>query len=97
MSEAPRPRVSAAIICRDEEDRLAACLDSVAWCDEIVVVDSGSTDASVEIARKRATRVVHNAWPGYVAQKNFALDACGGDWIFCLDADERCTPALERA
>lgn len=97
MSVASRPRVSAAIICQDEEARLAACLDSVAWCDEIVVVDSGSADASVEIARKRATRVLSNPWPGYVAQKNFALDACSGDWVFCLDADERCTPALADA
>ena len=92
-----RPTVSAAIICQDEELAIADCLESVAWCDEIVVVDSGSTDRTVEIAEKRATRVVHNPWPGYVAQKNFALEQTGGEWILCLDADERVTPALRSA
>jgi glycosyltransferase involved in cell wall biosynthesis len=96
-SEGHRARLSAAIICRDEADRIGDCLESVAFCDEIVVVDSGSTDATVEIARKHATRVVHNAWPGYVAQKNFALDQTTGDWILCLDADERVTPELRSA
>lgn len=97
MSEAPRPRVAAAVICRDEEDRIAACLESVAWCDEIVVVDSGSRDRTVEIARKHATRVLHNPWPGYVAQKNFALEQTTAEWVLCLDADERCTPELAGA
>ena len=97
MSEAPRPRVSAAIICQDEEARLAACLDSVAWCDEIVVVDSGSRDGTVEIARKHATRVLHHDWTGYVAQKNWALEQTTGEWVFSVDADERCTPALRAA
>jgi glycosyltransferase involved in cell wall biosynthesis len=91
------PRVSAAVICQDEEAVIGACLESVAWCDEIVVVDSGSRDRTVEIARKHATRVVGNPWPGYVAQKNFALEQTTGDWILCLDADERCTPALREA
>jgi glycosyltransferase involved in cell wall biosynthesis len=91
------PRLSAAIICQDEADRVEDCLASVAFCDEIVVVDSGSTDGTLEIARKHATRVVSNPWPGYVAQKNFALDQCAGDWILCLDADERVSPALRVA
>lgn len=90
-------RVSAVVICRDEADRIAACLESVAWCDEIVVVDSGSRDGTVEIARKLAGRVLVREWPGYVAQKNFALEQAGGDWVLCLDADERCTPALREA
>lgn len=97
VSEGHRARLSAAIICQDEADRIEECLASVAWCDEIVVVDSGSRDATVEIARKLASRVVHNAWPGYVAQKNFALEQTTGDWILCLDADERVTPALRAA
>lgn len=90
-------RVSAVVICRDEADRIGACLDSVAWCDEVVVVDSRSRDGTVEIARKRATRVVEREWPGYVAQKNFALEQATGDWVLSLDADERCTPALRDA
>lgn len=96
-SEGHRARLSAAIICQDEADRIEDCLASVAWCDEIVVVDSGSRDATVEIASKFASRVVHNPWPGYVAQKNFALEQTTGDWILCLDADERVTPALRAA
>jgi glycosyltransferase involved in cell wall biosynthesis len=91
------PRISAVVICRDEEDRIADCLESLAWCDEIVVVDSGSRDRTVEIARKHATRVLHHGWQGYVAQKNFALEQAGGDWVLALDADERCTPALRDA
>jgi glycosyltransferase involved in cell wall biosynthesis len=90
-------RVSAVVICQDEADRIGDCLASVAWCDEIVVVDSGSRDATVEIAQKLSTRVQHNPWPGFVAQKNFALEQATGDWILCLDADERVTPALRAA
>jgi glycosyltransferase involved in cell wall biosynthesis len=89
-----RPRISAAIICRDEEDRIIDCLESVAWCDETVVVDSGSRDDTVRIARKHATRVLHHDWAGHVAQKQFALEQTLGDWVLCLDADERCTPEL---
>jgi glycosyltransferase involved in cell wall biosynthesis len=97
VSEAGRLRLSAAVICQDEAHGIADCLASLAWCDEIVVVDSGSRDATVEIARKHASRVIHNDWPGYVAQKNFALEQTTGDWILCLDADERCTPVLREA
>jgi glycosyltransferase involved in cell wall biosynthesis len=92
-----RLRLSAAVICRDEEDRITDCLRSVAWCDEVVVVDSGSRDGTLEIARKHATRVLHHEWSGYVAQKNFALDQTSGDWVLCLDADERCPEPLRRA
>jgi glycosyltransferase involved in cell wall biosynthesis len=94
---AGRPRISAAVICLNEAEHIAACLDSVAWCDEIVVVDAGSSDGTVELARKRATRVEHRDWPGYAAQKNRALELTTGDWVLCLDADERCTPGLRDA
>jgi glycosyltransferase involved in cell wall biosynthesis len=96
-AQAPRPTVSAAVICADEERNIGACLESLAWCDEIVVVDSGSRDRTVEIARKHATRVLHHEWPGYVAQKNWALEQTTGDWVLCVDADERCTAALRAA
>lgn len=89
--------ISAAVICRDEADRIAACLESVAWCDEVLVVDSGSTDGTLEIARKHATRVLERAWTGYAAQRDFALRQASGDWVLCLDADERCTPGLRDA
>lgn len=91
------PRISASIICRDEEPNIEDCLRSVAWCDEIVVVDSGSTDRTVEIARRFTPKVLVRPWPGYVAQKNFALEQTTGEWVICLDADERCTPELRAA
>jgi len=93
----PLPRISATIICKNEADHIEECLRSVAWCDEVIVVDSGSTDGTVEKAQRHAARVVHHPWEGFVAQKNFALDLATGEWIFCLDADERCTPELRDA
>ena len=89
------PKISATIICKDEARNIEDCLKSVAWCDEVVVVDSGSTDGTVELAKKHTPKVIHNPWPGYVAQKNFALDQATGDWVISLDADERCTPELK--
>lgn len=85
------------IIARDEVDRLPDALRSVAFADEIVVLDSGSTDGTVEVAREGGARVVETDWPGFVAQKNRALGACTGEWIFSLDADERVSPALAQA
>ncbi len=89
-----RPTISAVVICQDEEDHIGACLDSLAWCDERVVVDSGSSDRTVEIAGEKGANVLHHAWPGYVAQKNWALDQATCDWVLSLDADERCTEGL---
>ncbi|MGH0030439.1 MAG: glycosyltransferase family 2 protein [Myxococcota bacterium] len=87
-------RVSACIITRDEEDRLPDCLASLGWCDEIVVVDSGSGDRTCEIAKSAGARVIERDWPGHVAQKEFAVRAAQNDWVFCIDADERVSPAL---
>ena len=75
-------KISATVITRDEERHIAAALESLAWADEIVVVDSGSTDATVEVARRYTDRVVVNSWPGYAAQKNFAAEAASHDWVF---------------
>src|SRR5581483_6369209 len=80
-----RPRVSVAVITFNEEDRLRACLESVAWADEIVVVDSESHDKTVQIAREFTDRVWVRVWPGFAAQKNFALAQATGDWILSLD------------
>lgn len=99
VSEVPRRRasISAVVICGNEEAGIRECLASVAWCDEIVVVDSLSTDRTVEIARTFTPRVFERAWPGYVAQKNFAIEQATREWVFSLDADETCTPELRAA
>jgi glycosyltransferase involved in cell wall biosynthesis len=86
--------LSVAIIALNEEERLRACLESVGWADEIVVVDSGSSDKTVAIAREFTDRVLFHAWEGYGAQKNFALAQCRSDWVLALDADERVSEPL---
>jgi glycosyltransferase involved in cell wall biosynthesis len=83
-----REPLSVAVIARDEQRNLARCLGSVAWAEEIVVVDGGSKDATAEIARRHGARVVFRPWTGFVAQKNFALDQVGQAWVLSLDADE---------
>jgi (heptosyl)LPS beta-1,4-glucosyltransferase len=88
------PKLSVTVITRDEARNIAAALESVAWADEIVVVDSASTDDTVAIARRFTDRVVVREWPGYIAQKNHAAALASHEWIFSLDADERATPAL---
>jgi glycosyltransferase involved in cell wall biosynthesis len=87
-------RLSVTIIAWNEEERLRACLESVDWADEIVVVDAESTDKTVSLAREFTEKVWIRPWPGFAAQKNFALDQVTGDWMLSLDADERVTPAL---
>lgn len=84
-----RQTLSACVIARDEERRLPACLQSVAFCDEIVLVDSGSRDRTRELAAAAGARVFENPWPGFAAQRNFALDRAVGDWVLEIDADER--------
>jgi glycosyltransferase involved in cell wall biosynthesis len=90
------PKVSVTVITRNEASNIGDALASVAWSDDVVVVDSESTDDTVEIARAHGARVFVNAWPGYGAQKNYAADLARHDWILSLDADERVTPALAR-
>jgi glycosyltransferase involved in cell wall biosynthesis len=88
------PKVSATIITLNEAEHIGDAIDSVSWADEIVVVDSGSTDGTVDIARTRGARVSARAWTGYVDQKNHAASLASHDWIVSLDADERVTPGL---
>ena len=88
------PKVSVTVITKNEAANIGAALASVRWADEIVVVDSESTDTTVDLARQATERVVVRAWAGYVAQKNFAASLATHDWILSLDADERATPAL---
>src|SRR2546428_8984666 len=89
-----RPRLSAVVIALNEEARLRACLESVAWADEIVVVDAESQDKTVQIAREFTEHVLVRPWPGFAAQKNFALEQATGDWLLSLDADEEASPEL---
>jgi len=88
------PKLSVTIITKNEAADIAAALDSVAWADERIVVDSCSTDGTGAIASGRGARVVSREWPGYVAQKNHAASLASHDWILSLDADERVTPEL---
>ena len=90
----PVLKLSVTIITLNEAEHIGAAIDSVRWADEIVVVDSGSTDGTTDIARTRGATVITREWPGYVDQKNFAAERASHDWIFSLDADERVTPAL---
>lgn len=86
------------MICYQEADRIADCLRSLSFCDEVVVVDSGSQDGTREIAQQLGARVILNApFPGHKEQKQFAIEQARNDWVFCLDADERATPALQSA
>jgi glycosyltransferase involved in cell wall biosynthesis len=87
-------KLTVTVITYNESAHIAAALESVTWADEIIVVDSGSTDGTADIARANATRVIVRAWPGYSEQKNFAADQATHDWVLSMDADERVTPAL---
>jgi len=87
-------RLSAIIITKNEARNIAACLDTLAFCDERIVVDCGGEDDTVRIARERGARVEHHAFEGFGAQKNYALSLATGDWVLSIDADERVSPAL---
>jgi glycosyltransferase involved in cell wall biosynthesis len=92
----PAFKVSVTVIARDEEPDIAACLDSVRWADEIVVVDTGSADRTIAICQKYTPHVYSRPWEGYAPAKNAALDLATGDVILSLDADERVSPELRR-
>lgn len=87
--------LSVILITKNEEANIRDCLRSVSWADEIVVVDSGSTDDTVKLCEEAGARVyVHADWPGFGPQKNRALGYASKDWVFSIDADERVTPEL---
>jgi (heptosyl)LPS beta-1,4-glucosyltransferase len=90
-----RHTLSATIITKNEADRIRECLDSLAgWADEIVVIDSGSTDGTVDIAREYTDRVWVTDWPGFGAQKQRAVERATGEWVLSIDADEVVSPEL---
>src|SRR5262245_66238880 len=91
-----RPRLSVVVVTLNEEDRLRACLESVAWADEIVVVDAESQDKTAQIARDFTDRVIVRPWPGFAAQKNFGLAEAGGDWILSLDGAAQVSTGARR-
>jgi glycosyltransferase involved in cell wall biosynthesis len=91
------PRLSAIIISKNEAGNIAACLESLAFCDERIVVDGGSTDRTVDLASAKGARVVSHEFAGFGAQKNFALSLATGDWVLSIDADERVNRALALA
>ncbi len=88
-------RLSVTVIALNQEANIGACLSSVSFADEIVVVDTGSTDRTVELARTYTDRVIAAPWQGFAGTKNFALDQARGDWVFSLDTDERVPAALK--
>lgn len=88
------PKLSVTVITKNEAADIGGALQSVAWADELIVVDSGSTDGTPSIARRYTERVIEREWPGYIAQKNYAASIASHEWILSLDADERVTPAL---
>ena len=89
-----RQPFSVVIITKNAATQLAACLESAAFADEILVVDSGSDDGTAELAAARGARVIQKAWLGFGAQKQFAVEAARHDWVLCLDADERVSERL---
>jgi glycosyltransferase involved in cell wall biosynthesis len=90
-----RPAISACIITFNEADRIERCIKALGFCDEIIVVDSHSTDNTRELAAALGARVIDRDWPGYRSQKQFATDAARHDWVLCVDADEVVTAPLQ--
>src|SRR5207244_4541653 len=95
--EAGVPRLSAIIITKDEAANIGDCLDSLAFCDERIVVDAASSDGTMMIAKQKGARVAAHGWKGFGPQKNYSLSLARGDWVLSIDADERVTPELAQA
>jgi len=90
-----RHPLSAFIICCNEEQKIERALKSIAWADEILIVDSGSTDKTLEICKRYTNRIISRPWPGHRAQKDYALKECAHEWVLNIDADEEVSPELK--
>lgn len=89
-----RKKVSAFIICCNEEKNIRRAIESIKWCDEILIVDSGSTDRTLEICREYNCKIIEKDWPGHRLQKQYALDQCAHDWVLNIDSDEEVSMLL---
>ncbi len=89
-----RPGISGCIVAMNEEDRIGDCVRSLEFCDEVILIDSHSSDRTREIAAELGAVVVERDWPGFGAQKEFAIEHASNDWVLCLDADERVSAEL---
>lgn len=89
-----KPQLSACIIAFNEADRIRDCIESLSFCDEVLVVDSHSQDETRQIAAECGARVIERDWPGFAAQKEFAIRQALYDWVLCIDADERVSDKL---
>ncbi len=89
--------LSVCVITLNEEDHIRTCLESVSWADDLLVVDSGSEDRTVELAEEVGARVIHNEFPGHVEQKQYATDRAEHDWVLSLDADEEVSKELQES
>lgn len=94
LKKANRTRISAVVRTFNEESNIRECLESLAWADELIVVDSCSSDGTVAIAREFTDRVIIRPWAGHIAQSQFATDQAANLWVLHVDADERVTPEL---
>lgn len=90
-----RQKLSAFVICLNEERNIKRALRSLSWCDEILLVDSGSKDKTLQIASEYTDKIIYNPWPGHSAQKQFALERCTHDWVLNIDADEEVSMELK--
>jgi len=88
-------KISAVIICYNEEKNIEDCIKSILWADEIILVDGFSEDKTIETASKYNVKIFTNKWEGYAKQRDFALSKCTHNWVFSIDADERCSVELE--
>src|SRR5947209_20350748 len=86
--------IAAIVITKNEERNITACLESLKWVDEVIIVDAESSDRTVELAKAYTSKVFVRTWPGYGPQKNFAMDQATVDWILIVDADERVSDEL---
>jgi glycosyltransferase involved in cell wall biosynthesis len=91
-----REKISVTIITHNEEENIRDCIESVKWADEILIVDSGSTDRTIEISKGYTDKVFFNAWKGMKEQKQYAVEKASHNWIFSIDADERATEAIKQ-